>query len=95
MDKQTEYVENLSAEIVELDAQLDLLKDKAKSTAPEADDKYSGAIAALQLKRDAAALKLQGISLTSDDEWGDIKTGTEDVLGEVRTILRDAIVKIK
>ena len=95
MDKQTEYVESLSSQMVEWDAQIDQLKDKAKSAAPGAKDKYSGAIAALQLKRDAAALKLQGISPTSDDEWKDIKTGTEDVLGEVRTILRDAIVKIK
>jgi len=49
----------------------------------------------LQLKRDEAAVKLQGIAAASDDEWEDLKTGTEQVWGEVRTILRDTIVKIK
>lgn len=95
MDKQTEYVEKLSAQIVEWDVQIDQLKDKTESAAPGSKSDYSNAIAALQLKRDEAALRLQGISTVSDDEWEDIKTGTENVLGEVRTILHDAIMKIK
>jgi len=36
MDKRTEYVEKLSAQMVEWDNQIDLLKDKAKSAMPEA-----------------------------------------------------------
>ena len=95
MDKRTEYVEKLSAQMVEWDNQIDLLKDKAESAAPEAKSEYSNAITALQLKRDEAAVKLQGISAASDDEWEDLKAGTEQVWGEVRTILRDAIMKIK
>ena len=95
MDKRTEYVEKLSAQMVEWDAQIDLLKDKAESATPEAKFEYANTIAALQLKRDEAAVKLQGISAASDDEWEDLKTGTEKVWDEVRTILRDAIMKIK
>lgn len=95
MDKRTEYVEKLSAQMVEWDAQIDLLKDKAVSATPEASLEYSKTIAALQLKRDEAAVKLQGISAASDEEWEDLKTGTEQVWHEVRTILHDAIMKIK
>jgi hypothetical protein len=95
MDKRTEYVEKLSAQMVEWDAQIDQLKDKAESAAPGSKPDYSNAIAALQLKRDEAALRLQGISAASDDEWEDLKTGTENAWGEVRTILHDAIMKIK
>jgi hypothetical protein len=95
MDKRTEYVEKLSAQMVEWDVQIDQLKDKAESAAPESKSDYSDAITALQLKRDEAALRLQGISAASDDEWEDLKTGTENVWGEVRTILHDAIMKIK
>ena len=95
MDERTVYVEKLSAQMVEWDVQIDLLKDKAESTTPETQFDYSSTIAALQLKRDEAAVKLQGISAASDDEWGELKTGTEHVWGEVRTILRDAIMKIK
>jgi hypothetical protein len=91
----TEYVEKLSAQMVEWDAQIDLLKDKAKSATPESHFDYSYAIAALQLKRDEAAVKLQGISAATDDEWEDLKTGTDQVWDEVRTILHDAILKIK
>jgi len=95
MDKRTEYVEKLSAQMVEWDAQIDLLKDKAESATPEVKFEYSNAIAVLQLKRDEAAVKLQGISAAGDDEWEDLKSGTEQIWGEVRTILRDAILKIK
>ena len=95
MDKKMEYVEKLSAQMVEWDAQIDLLKEKAESATPESKFEYSHAIAALQLKRDEAAAKLQGISAASDDEWEDLKEGTERVWGEVRTILHDAIMKIK
>ena len=36
MDKQTEYVEKLSAQMVEWDIQIDLLKDKSENaTSPE------------------------------------------------------------
>jgi hypothetical protein len=95
MDKRTEYVEKLSAQMVEWDTQIDLLKDKAESSTPETKLDYSDAIAALQLKRDEAAVKLQGISAASDDEWEELKTGTENVWSEVRTILHDTIMKIK
>ena len=95
MDKRTEYVEKLSAQMVEWDTQIELLKDKAESAALKSKPDYSNTIAALQLKRDEAALRLQGISAASDDEWEDLKTGTENVWGEVRTILHDAIMNIK
>ena len=95
MDKQTEYVERLSAQMVEWDNQIDQLKDKAERATPESKHEYCSAIAALRLKRDEAAVKLQGISVASDDEWEDLKNGTEHVWGEVRTILHDTIMKIK
>lgn len=95
MDTRTEYVEKLSAQMVEWDAQIELLKDKAESATPEVRFELSNAIAALQLKRDEAALKLQGISTAGDDEWEELKSGTEHVWGEVSTILRAAITKIK
>ena len=95
MDKRTEYVEKLSAQMVEWDAQIDLLKDKAESATPEEKFEYSTTIATLQFKRDEAAIKLQGISAASDDEWEDLKTGMEQVWGDVKAIFHDAIMKMK
>jgi len=95
MDKRTEYVEELSARMIEWDVQIDLLKDRAAGASPEEQSGFSSAIAALQRKRDEAAIKLQGIAVASDDEWGDIKAGTDRVWGEVSSMLHDAIMKIK
>jgi hypothetical protein len=95
MDKRTEYVEKLSVQIVEWDAQIDQLKVKATSATPEARLEYLKAIAAFQLKRDEAALKLQNISAASDDEWEDLKTGTEQIWGDFTNMLGNAIKKIK
>jgi len=95
MDKKTAYVEKLSAQMVEWDNQIDLLKDKAQSAVAGSKSEFTCAIEALQKKRDEAAQKLQGISAASDDEWEELKTGTDQVWGEVKTILRDAVLKIK
>lgn len=95
MDTRSEYVEKLSAQMVEWDMQIERLKDRVKSSTPEKEIDYSDAIATLQRKRDEAALKLQGISTAADDEWEELKSGTERVWGEVRGILHDAITKIK
>ena len=95
MDKRTEYVEKLSAQMVEWDMQIDQLNIKATSATPDARLEYSNAIAALQLKRDEAALKLQNIPVTSDDEWEVLKKGIDQIWGDLTTMLGDAIKKIK
>jgi hypothetical protein len=95
MDKRTEYAERLSTQMVEWDMQIEQLKIKATNATPEARLEYSNAIAELKQKRDEAAEKLKGISAASDDEWEELKTGAEQVWGDIRTMLRDAIKKIK
>jgi len=95
MDKRTEYVDKLSAQMLEWDAQIDRLKFQEKSDTPEVMLEYSNAIAALQLKRDEAAQKLQRISAAGDDEWEELKTGTEQIWGEFTTMLGNAIKRIK
>jgi len=95
MDKRTAYVEKLSAQMVEWDVKIDLLKEKAESATPDVKFEYANTIAALQLKRDEAAIKLQGISAASDDEWEDLKSGTEHIWDEISNALRNAILKTK
>ena len=95
MDKRTEYVDMLSAHMVEWDSQIDLIKVKAESTPPEIRIEYSNAIEALQCKRDEVSLKLHGISFANDDEWEELKSGTEHALGEVRSMFHEAITTIK
>ena len=95
MDKRTEYVEKLSAQMVEWDVQIDRLKDKAEISEPEGKFEYAKLIAALQLKRDQAATELQGIAAASDDEWEDLKAGAEQIWKEVKNILTASVEKTK
>jgi len=50
-------------------------------------------ISTLQLKRDQAAEKLQGIAMATDDEWEDIKDGAEQIWDEIKGLLRSAFKK--
>jgi hypothetical protein len=95
MDKQTEYIENLSAQMVEWDAQIDLLKEKAENASAEEKYELSRTIATIQLKRDQAAEQLLGISVASADEWEDMKAGAEQIWGEVRDFLRETRRRVK
>ena len=95
MDQKTEYVEKLSAQLVEWDAQIDLLKYKADSAPGEEKLVFEREIAALLQKRKEVELKLQGISASSDDTWEDVKAETENIADQMKGSLRDAIIKIK
>lgn len=95
MDKRTEYVEKLSAQMVDWDVQIEQLKEQAEGAAPEVKFDYAKLIAALQLKRDQAAIELQGIATASDDEWEDLKEGAERIWNEVGNFLSDAVGKIR
>ncbi len=95
MDQQTKYVEDLAAQMVEWDTQIEMLKEKAENATSEQKYEYSRAAAALQLKRDQAAQELLGISTASADDWEDMKAGAEQIWNEVREFFRQTHRKIK
>lgn len=88
MDKRTEYVEKLSAQMVEWEVEIERLQQHSENATAEARAESARTIAALQLKRDQAAEKLQGIATASDDEWEEMKTGAEQIWTEVKELLR-------
>lgn len=91
MDIKTEYVEKLSAQLVELDRLLDILCCKADNAAAESKDGYCREIESLRRQRQAVELKLQKIGVASDATWQEMKEGSDDVWDEVRTDLHDVI----
>lgn len=93
MDTRTKFVEKLSAQIVEWDNQIEFLKDKMEIATAEEKSKHAKTITDLQRKRGQAAEKLMGIAAATDDEWGDMKAGAEQIWREVKDIFRDAIEK--
>jgi len=92
-NQRTIYIEKLSPQIVEWDVQIDRLKDQAAIATAETKSEYSRTVAALQLQRDQAAEKLQGIAMGTDDVWDDIKIGAEEIWGEVKEIFKAAVKK--
>lgn len=95
MNKRKEYIESLAAQMGEWEVQIDLLSNKSRGPTPEEKFEYAKTIAALQLRRDEAEVKLHEVSSASDDEWEGLITGTDHLLGEIRTILRDTIMKLE
>ena len=94
-DQRTKYVEKLSAQMVEWDVKIDHLRDKAENATNGAKAEYSKAVSALQLKRDQAAEKLQGIAMASADEWEDMKDGAEQIWDEVKDLFKSATKKTR
>jgi len=95
MDRQTEFVERLSAQIVQWEAEIDRLRYKAEN-APDAEKRvYLGKVEGLQQKCKEAQVTLQGIGTEHVDALDDLKKGTEEVLDDVKGDLRDAILKVK
>ena len=95
MDRKAEYVEKLSAQLVEWDRQLDILKYKADNAAADSKAGYCQEIDSLLLQRQAVELKLKKIGTASSANWQEMKEGSDDAWDEVRTDLHDAIQNIK
>jgi hypothetical protein len=94
MHKRTEYVERLSAHMLEWDSQIKLLSKKSENSSPESKLEYSAAISELQHKFDEVALKLKGISDSTDDEWEVLKTGSEHALRDIRAVFFSAVTRL-
>lgn len=94
MDKRREYVEKLSAQMVEWNTEMKRLQEKVAGAPAESKWDYYHTMAALQLKRDEAGVRLQGIAAARDDEWEELKTGTDEVWDDVRTVMYNAVMKM-
>ena len=95
MDKQTELVEKLSAQIVQWEAEIANLEDRVESAPEEAKSSYRDSIEELQRKRKEAQARLQRIGTGDVDTLEDLEKGTEGVIADVKHDLRDAILKVK
>ncbi|HBG06495.1 MAG: hypothetical protein A2075_17185 [Geobacteraceae bacterium GWC2_58_44] len=95
MDKQTELVERLSAQIVQWEAEIDRLSYRAVNGPEEEKRACLEQIEELQGKRKEAQVTLQGIGTEQTDTLEDMKEGSQGLLDNVKSGLRDAILKVK
>ena len=94
-DKRKAYEEKLDAQLKKWNAQIALLKAKAKNAKADAKIQYLETISALEQKRDMAKTKLQELKTAGDEAWDAVKTGAEKVWAEVKTAYHDAASKFK
>jgi hypothetical protein len=95
MYSKAEYVEKLSAQLVEWDRQLEDFNYKADNAGAEMRTVYFQEINNLMQQRQVVELKLQKIGAASDATWQEMKAGGDNAWDEVRTDLHDAIVSVK
>lgn len=95
MNSKTEYVETLSAQLVEFDRQLDDFRYKADKAGAELRAEYLQEITNLMQQRQIVEVKLQKVGTASDETWQEMKEGGDDAWVEIRTDLHDTIVNIR
>jgi hypothetical protein len=95
MDKQTDLVEKLSAQIVQWESEIDRLQYQAENGPEQERESCLERIEALQRKRQEAQATLQGIGTEDVDPLDDLKKGGKGILHNVKSGLRDAILKVK
>jgi DNA repair ATPase RecN len=93
MDARTKFVEELSAEMVEWDNQIERIREKIKDAEPAAKAQYQKTIDELQQKRDQAAQKLQTLHSADDDDWEEMKKGAEQIWKEMKAMLQERVRK--
>ena len=94
-DKRKEYEEKFAAQLEEWKAEIALLKGKADKAGAEAKADYYRTIESLQVKYDAAKMKLQQLRSVGDDAWEDLKTGAENVWADVKAAFNSAASRFK
>ena len=95
MKNREEYIENLSIELKEWSAQIDVLTAKAENAAADLKLKYQEDIEALRRKQQAAAEKIKELQETSGDAWESVKETAEHVWDDLRTGLAAVVSKFK
>ncbi len=94
-DKRKAYEEKLDSQLKEWNAQITLLKAKAKNAKADAKIDYYKTIETLESKYDKAKTKLQELKTAGDDAWVAVRTGAEKVWTEVKTAYHDAASSFK
>ena len=93
--KRKAYEEKLDAQLNEWNAQITLLRAKAKNAKADARVDYYKTIEALEQKQDKAKTKLLELQAAGDEAWEAVKTGAEKAWAEVKTAYHDAASKFK
>jgi uncharacterized coiled-coil DUF342 family protein len=85
------YADKLRAEIEEWNAEIGLLRAKAKSATADTRIEYERHINDLEKRRDELDAKLEEISQSGSGAWDDIKRGADRAWKEMSDAVKNAV----
>ena len=95
IEQKDQLQKNLSGKMTEFDKQLSDLKAKSARAGEKAKSEWTGTLADLQKKKEAAADKLEQLKHSSTDRWQDFKAGVDAAFADLENSLKDAFAHSK
>jgi len=89
------YAKKVEARLEELDAQIDVMKAKAKGAEAEAQLEYTRHLSELREKRKEAGRKLNELRAAGDDAMDDLQAGMENAWKELKSAVDQAKTRFK
>lgn len=86
LENRKAYESKLDAQLAQWDADLDVLKAKARRAEVDARVNYDKAIDALQRKHAEAGVHLVKLKAATDETWESVKAGTEKCWHELKAM---------
>jgi uncharacterized phage infection (PIP) family protein YhgE len=95
MEEKKTLLEQLSAQLLQLDKELDQLNAKAGQAKAEGKTEWQELMNKLLTKKREALEKFRQLEATGDDAWDDVRAGIEKSWGELKTALSRAWSKLQ
>jgi len=95
METKEAYRDKLEAQLEEWRTKIAQLKAQADKKEAETKIEYSKEIEELNRKKEAVQNKLKDLTNASGEAWGDIKSGFENAVEDLKASLEKAISKYK
>jgi chromosome segregation ATPase len=89
------YIDKLSAQLKEWDAEIAKLEAKAQKAQADSRIEYNQRIWELQNKKKAAQTKLEEVKRAGDEAWQELKAGTDEVFDDMRKTFDSVLSKFK
>ncbi len=90
-----EFIQKLTAQMKEWDAELTKLEAKAQKTIAEAEGNLKAQIDLLKQKKANAGTKLKDIEQAGEGAWEELKSGAEIVFEELANTFKSVLSKFK
>ncbi|KQC04490.1 MAG: hypothetical protein APR53_10620 [Methanoculleus sp. SDB] len=95
MTARTAYEEKIQAQFEEFTAEIEKLKDKARTAKEQAQVDYADQIRDLEALRDDLEKQFETFRASGDEAWDEVRQGLDKAAGELGRALDRALVKLK